>query len=288
MIKKFKLLKKFIEKKDPYLIKRIIRGVYENFLRLVFKFSFHKGIKILDEEWKYLILLDACRYDEFKRINWIKGNLKKKISLGSNTPEWLRKNFKKSCKDIIYVAGNPQMSKIIRKDIFNNFFKIEKVWDYGWNFKLNTVLPNKLTKATLKLSKKYPDKRFIIHYLQPHAPYINPNTKDPELVKRMEVIQDNVLFGNLDIKKVKRAWQENLKFVLKEIDKNLIPKIKGKIIITADHGEAFGEKFLYFHPEAIYTKELIEVPWLIINKPNSRNKEQNKKRIEKVIESLKI
>jgi len=33
------------------------------------------GVKIVNEVWDYLIVLDAARYDIFKKINWIKGNL---------------------------------------------------------------------------------------------------------------------------------------------------------------------------------------------------------------------
>ena len=45
------------------------------------------GVKVVNEDWDYLIVLDAARYDIFKKINWIKGNLEYKISLGSCTRE---------------------------------------------------------------------------------------------------------------------------------------------------------------------------------------------------------
>ena len=52
------------------------------------------GIKIMEEKWDYLIVLDACRYDYFKEYNNIlEGHLEKKLSCASCTYEWLEKNF---------------------------------------------------------------------------------------------------------------------------------------------------------------------------------------------------
>jgi len=57
----------------------------------------------------------------------------------------------------------------------SHFFKIIDVWDWGWDIELGTVLPEKVNEAVHKLMDKYSDKRFIIHYLQPHGPYLNYN-----------------------------------------------------------------------------------------------------------------
>ncbi len=291
IIKKFRLLKMFIKKKDPYLPKRILRGIYENSLRLIFKLIKHKGIRIVEEDWKYLVILDACRFDEFKRMSKLQGILRKKISAGSNTPEWIRKNFTKRHEDIIYITANPQMSQTIMKHIFDNqlFFKVEKVWGSGWDEKLNSVPPKEMTQTALKMAAKYPNKRIIIHYLQPHAPFISPNIKNPELKKTMFEIEDNLLFGDLDVKEVKAAWRENLRLVLDEIDKKLLPHLNGRVVISADHGEAFGEKGIYFHPEAIHINELVEIPWFTVDnkKYNSQTRPRDQQ-IGSIIDKLKI
>ena len=131
--------------------------------------------------------------------------------------------------------------------------------------------------------------------MQPHAPYISPKTKDPKLTRRAKVIEEAVFFGNMDVEKVKTAYHENLKYVLKDIKDNLLPYLKGRIIITADHGEAFGEKWLFFHPESIYIKELVDVPWLIVNKKSAikikkekKSKRKEKRKINKAVKNLKI
>jgi len=138
--------------------------------------------RIMDEEWDYLIILDACRYDYFEslREKYFDGELEKRISLGSNTFEWCVETFKGYYPDVIYVSGNPYINSKVEIRGFNasrHFYKVFDVWDFGWDYELGTVPPENINKTTLNLIRKYPQKRFIIHYLQPHAPYISKSFK---------------------------------------------------------------------------------------------------------------
>ena len=62
---------------------------------------------VMKESWDYLIVLDACRHDYFKLEyeKFFQGELENRISLGSATPEWCRKQFKGYFPDVIYVSG---------------------------------------------------------------------------------------------------------------------------------------------------------------------------------------
>ena len=66
---------------------------------------------ILDEDWDNLIILDACRYDFFKEEiekRQIDGYLKKVISRGSHTLNFLKENFTEDYyNDIVYITANP-------------------------------------------------------------------------------------------------------------------------------------------------------------------------------------
>jgi len=137
---------------------------------------------VMKESWDYLIVLDACRHDYFKREyeNFFQGELENRISLGSATPEWCRKQFEGYFPDIIYISGNPYINSkksIAGFDAKKHFYKVVDVWDFGWNEELWTVTPEKVTAATLDSIDEFPKKRRIIHYLQPHVPYISPKFK---------------------------------------------------------------------------------------------------------------
>lgn len=134
---------------------------------------------ILDGGWENLIILDACRYDYFEKVykDYLNGVLKKAISPGRATQEWLREIFGDNrFDDIVYVSANPHInSRGIEVEGFNareHFYKVIDVWYQAWDSSLETVHPKEVNKAALVGMDVYRGKRFIIHYLQPHFPYI--------------------------------------------------------------------------------------------------------------------
>ncbi len=291
--------------------KRLIRLIYLEFLFMIYRILPHSGVKVVEEDWDYLIVLDACRYDIFKELNTIPGKLEKKISLGSSTLEWLKKNFTEFYEDIVYVSANPYISNVEIKGFritdrslsfrgADHFFKVEKVWEYGWDERLNTVPPKIVTEAALRMKRKYPNKRMIIHYLQPHAPWIGETRISSRELNRSNPSTRNDVWGNfvaggkiwelieegvISLEFAKRAYRDNLRLVLNEV-KKLVENLEGKIVITADHGECFGEKFIFEHPAGIYIKELVEIPWLVIEKPK-RIETLEKRKIKNVVYKLK-
>jgi len=137
---------------------------------------------LMKENWDYLIVLDACRYDFFSKLykNYLNGELKKVISVGGGTPEWCIESFKDYYDDVIYISANPHINSKFEIKGFNaknHFHKIIDVWDSGWSDELGTVHPKEVNKAVKNVKDNYPRKRLIIHYLQPHEPYLDYNLK---------------------------------------------------------------------------------------------------------------
>lgn len=137
----------------------------------------HSRYNPLDEDWDFLIILDACRYDYFKEIyrDYLPaGKFEKVLSPASHTDEWVKKVFSDIYDDIVYISANPFInSKGIKGFNPKKFFKVIDVWYDGWDENCNTVPPDKVNEATLNAVRKYINKRFIIHYMQPHAPYLS-------------------------------------------------------------------------------------------------------------------
>jgi len=83
-----KQLIEFYKNKNPYFLKRIFYNFYVGLLRILFLFKPHKGVKVMDEDWDYLLVLDACRFNVFKKIYkefFNSGNLYKKNKYLINT-----------------------------------------------------------------------------------------------------------------------------------------------------------------------------------------------------------
>lgn len=135
---------------------------------------------IVNEQWDYLIILDACRYDYFERL-WREyfpdGRLSCRQSPGTCTNEWRDKTFPGFYEDIVYITANPQIC--ITYPVYGymaseHFRDIHEIWRLDWDEEHGTVLPDVLTRRAMQIIPEYPqEKRFVIHYLQPHAPYLN-------------------------------------------------------------------------------------------------------------------
>lgn len=101
----------------------------------------------------------------------------------------------------------------------------------------------------------------IIHYVQPHSPLIGKKKLFTGKEREDFLSWRNLAYSDeIDIEEVKKAYIENLKLVLNYV-KRLAKKIEGKVAVTADHGESFGEYGIYGHCPGLYTRQLLEVPW---------------------------
>ena len=233
-----------------------------------------EGIHIFSENWDNLIILDACRYDLFKSTSEMSGDLTKKTSRGSHTAEFLKGNFSDTdLMDTIYVTASPMLYR--NKENLNlNIFKIYDVWKGdGWDEESGTVLPQTVTKKAIKAINENPDKRLVVHYLQPHYPFISSDfdfdTGQIENEDDHSSFWRDLATGDLDVDMdtIWRSYRENLKIVLKEVVK-LDEKITGKTVITSDHGNMIGERSFplpikeYGHPFGTHTPQLVEIPWL--------------------------
>jgi hypothetical protein len=134
---------------------------------------------IMQDHWDYLIILDACRYDYFDRM-WRAyvdqdADLSMITSVGSSTIEWRDNCFPQYYADVIYISANPYISSVHRVEGFlgsEHFAQVHDLWRDGWDVERGTVLPATVTAAAIDVARSNPASRLIIHYLQPHAPYL--------------------------------------------------------------------------------------------------------------------
>ena len=235
------------------------------------------GVQVFDCDWDNMIILDACRYDMFERRNSIDGRLESRISAGSSTVEFLHANVKgRDLSDTVYVTANPQLYRN-QDDINPRFHDVIQVWqDSGWDEEERTVLPETTTKYAREAAEKYPDKRLLIHYIQPHYPFISADT-DFDKQNLHDTTNDNPDFWyeiltdklSIDIGSLWNAYDQNLDRALDSVS-DLLDDLPGKTVVTADHGNMLGERAFpipvreWGHPNSVYTDELVKVPWLTV------------------------
>lgn len=239
---------------------------------------------VVAEDWDNLIILDGCRYDLFEEVNPFDRELGYRISAGSESWEFLRKNFEgRELHDTIYITANPHAPKLPS----GTFFQTVNLLDSHWDEELHTVTPQAMSQEAIKIHSEHPDKRLIIHYMQPHFPFIGEKgqqiehtgintgerTDDSEGLHIWFGLRDNKL--NLDDETVYEAYRENLNLTLPHVHK-LISKLDGLSVVTSDHGNMVGDKTGpipvkgYGHPRGFYTTSLVKVPWLRIDSGERR------------------
>ncbi len=233
----------------------------------------------MEQDWDNLIILDACRFDLFEEVSKFDGDLNSVISQGSSTAEFLRGNFAdNSYYDTVYVSANPQLE---RHDMVENFYACKRLWENHWDPDLHTVMPSDVTDSAIETIEKHPNKRLIIHYVQPHFPFIGELGREithsgfaetPGELDETDAptVWEQLESGNLSGSLVWNAYRENLECTLPEVQR-LLNSIDGKSIVTADHGNAFGEMGVYGHPGNHYIDALVRVPWQIVSGKERRS-----------------
>lgn len=246
-------------------------------------------INLMENDWDTVILLDACRYDLFEGANTIDGDLGFRISPGSATPEFLTASFEgRQFHDTVYVTANP----IYRtKDLGAVFHEVIDVWEDHWNDEFQTVMPAEMTEATIDAHERYPQKRIIAHFLQPHYPFIGdlrdeiPAHAGAEATYRQatggeERRNNRTVWQLLKANEISRelawsAYEGNLSAALPHVER-AIDALSGRIVVTSDHGNLLGERIhplsrrMYGHPTGIKHEHLRKVPWLVVEKGQRR------------------
>jgi hypothetical protein len=227
------------------------------------------GYDLMDADWDTVIILDACRYDYFEnRKRLQRGTLRKETAPGGESREFMRRQFMgKTLHDTVYVTGNPHTS-MLDPETFHEVYI-----DEAWSEIGNEVPADRVTEVAVEAHESHPNKRIIVHYMQPHLPILDPDMK--HINELLEPTRGQYWPADTTMMELREAYAANLEYGLESVER-LINEIEGKIVVTADHGELLGERQSPIpvrgtdhHPE-LYVPELIEVPWLTIEKGERR------------------
>ncbi|MBX0324320.1 hypothetical protein EGH21_14920 [Halomicroarcula sp. F13] len=254
--------------REPHLVVRRLNEFYFDLQR---QYGDQQDrVDFFDEDWDNLLLLDACRYDTFADVVDLPGTLEHRHSRSSSTIEFLNQYFDgRDLTDTVYVTANPQhYRKSDREFVSVDFHDVVEIWqEDGWDETFRTVRPETVADATERAAEQYPNKRLLVHFLQPHYPYIGPTGQEHFDNDSLDFF-NRVMNGEVDIDDeiLWEAYRENLDVVVPHVER-LLDSLRGKTVVSADHGEMFGERAFplpmreYGHPSGIHTEELTKIPW---------------------------
>jgi len=235
--------------------------------------SFQRGEEesVFDREWDVMIILDACRCDLIESVEdeyeFLTENERFR-SRGTHSKEWMRRNFVPEYRDVLenlaYVTGNIWTQEYVEP---NELSVLDEVWRYAWDTDHGTILPRSITERAISTYREQDPERLLVHYMQPHAPSVpdpigegmNGPRADSEWRASPFLLQD----GEVTKKRLEESYRANLRFVLDEVELLLENVDAETVVVTADHGEAFGEFGIYEHPFGMPFDVLRTVPWYV-------------------------
>lgn len=236
---------------------------------------------IHETDWNVLIILDACRRDVFEGLygSYIDGKLKKAESESSCAGNWLKRTFTEEKYDLAYFSGNPFVNSkgvdvVDGFDAGKKFAEVVDAWDKAWSDEKKTTLPEDITNIFLKSEVD----KAIVHYMQPHYPYISIGPVKDKLEGTKKQVSgqfddalnlrnvlgtllervlgrglsysirqrlgtkplDPVELAHVEYGEVEKLYRENLELVLEQI-KRIVEEIDRKIVVISDHGGMLGD-----------------------------------------------
>jgi hypothetical protein len=227
------------------------------------------GTNVYDREWDVLVVLDACRADLLRSVADDVAFLDAVTtirSVGSSSSEWLENTFggRDETARTAMVTGNTWTDRYLDADAFA---ALDEVWKYAWDDDLGTVPAAAVTDRAIAIARDRAPHRLVVHYMQPHHPFVpDPIDGDDGMARTGSHSSESnpwVLLrrGAVTTERVWTAYEANLRHVLSEVA-ILIENVSGRVAITADHGNLFGEWGLHGHPMHVPVPALLAVPWV--------------------------
>lgn len=236
----------------------------------------------MEKEWSALVVLDACRLDAMQEVkdeyDFLPEEIPSVYSRGTYSKEWLQENFEGKFTtekaETLHITGNPFTEYVLDEE---EWYYLDEVWRTAWDEKTGTILPRSMTDRAIHAGRSESPGRMLVHYMQPHTPYQSLEAEgerdiskydefDYNRLKALDSERETVwdLLSSSEISR-QEAWEayvDNLRWVLDDVEILLNNLDAERVVLTADHGDLFGEWSLYGHPHYIRVPELVKVPWV--------------------------
>ncbi|WP_135855012.1 alkaline phosphatase family protein [Halorussus salinus] len=231
--------------------------------------AIHKsGDNIYSREWDLLIILDACRADLLQSVSDqydFLGSGETMWSKGAVTKEWMQETFVGSyaseMNKTAYICGNPHSDSELDS---SNFELLDETWREAWE---STIPPRAVTDRAVEIARTSRPEKMIVHYMQPHCPFISWGDKaqvksaDNFGEQDTKDVWQRLRDGEVNKAEVWQGYRENLQIALDEVETLLASIDADTAVITSDHGNALGEWGVYGHKPRLPLACLREVPW---------------------------
>ena len=231
------------------------------------------GTPVYEADWDVLVVLDGCRPDALRAVADeypFVGAVETRRSVGSCSSEWLEHTFgparfRSLVAETAMVTGNTWTDRYLDADAFA---ALDEVWKYAWDDERGTIPAPAITDRAIALARERDPERLVVHYMQPHHPFVPDPIAGDDGMARTGAASNAanpwtlLRRGESSVERVRAAYTANLRYVLDSVGVLLSNVAADRVVLTADHGNCFGEWGLYGHPMWTPVPALLRVPWV--------------------------
>lgn len=234
------------------------------------------GTVVYEREWDLLVVLDACRVDAMAAVadeyEFLPSTVPSVRSIAPTSSVWLTETFDPTyAREIArtqYVTANAHVDGFDTERYAvdpADFRSLRRVYDDGFDEELGTIPPRAVTDAAVDCFRETPPERGIVHYMQPHTPYRGLDldgigVRDGKAFR--ETVWDQIAAGHISRSEAWDYYLDNLRWVLDDVALLLENVDADRVVVSADHGEAYGEWGAYGHSDHGEFVGLRRVPWV--------------------------
>lgn len=262
----------------------------------------HMGYPIwARDDWDVLVVLDACRTDLMREvINEYPelpdaDDVETFWSNASCSIDWINRNFNgypEHAERAGYVTANPfadhdwpdaKNANLGDSDV-GYFAPLYRTDWQDVKPGIATVPPEAVTDRTIATWRDRDGlgiDRLVAHYMQPHEPYITRpewGAGDHKLLENLidpskeagSSIWPKLREGEIVMDEFWAVYKDNLRWVLDDVTERLLPNVEGRVVLTADHGNALGEWGEWHHPPGAIGPSVRRVPWVAVEATDTK------------------
>ena len=257
------------------------------------------GTNVFTRDWDVLVLLDTCRIDALREISpeyEFIDEIDNIRSVGGRSPEWIAKTFvedyEETIRETAYLSANVFSKQILQErhhesvswgdvnlaysilsriptvDVstlgrFEYLYEYESVGQEGpLGHTDGGTPPQYVTDRGITIGREHDFDRLILHYLQPHPPYVANAVESGRELRKYEYDWWGYLGETGDYDTVWNTYLDELRYVLDDVE-ILLENIDAETVaISADHGESFGEYWEFGHRTGSINPKVRTVPWV--------------------------
>jgi len=261
------------------------------------------GNHVLERDWDVLIILDTCRVDALRQVSdeyEFIDDVDRIWSLGGTSPEWIAHTFDRKHREELsktaYITSNPHAKTVLedRKPLKEHPSAARRFYRYGrwdpvkveelalydpvFSYQSDVEIegidhvgdvtpPRYITDRAISVDREESPERMIIHYMQPHYPWVSRAIRENRELKEWEKNPNRTKTAGWE--RVFGAYLDDLRYVLDDV-RILLNNIEAdKVAISADHGDAFGEWRVFGHGPGRFHPQVRYVPWAVTTASDS-------------------